>query len=85
MDNVDANPLPGISGRRCKSEESYQDQNIFRPEQSNRAREMGIRFRILFNIVLDGAGDLVGLRLAGRMIGQRECRLIQQLSNVDEA
>lgn len=85
MDNVDTYPLPGISWRRCESKESDQDQNIFGPEQSDWAREMGIRFRILFNIVLDNAGDLIRLRLARRMIGQRECRLIQQFSNLDEA
>jgi hypothetical protein len=66
--NVNMNSLPRVSGRRCESKESYQDENVFRPERGYLVREMGIRCRVLFNIVLDGAGDLIRLPLAGRFI-----------------
>jgi hypothetical protein len=62
------NSLPRVSGRRCESKESYQDENVFRSERGYLVREMGIRCRVLFNIVLDGAGDLIRLPLAGRFI-----------------
>jgi len=61
MDNVDTYSLTRVSRRRGESKESYKNRNVFRPERGNRGREMGIILRILFNIVLDGAGDLIRL------------------------
>ena len=85
MDKVDTYSLTRVSRRRDESKESDQDRNVFRRERGNRGREMRIILRILFNIVLDGAGDLVRLRLTGRMISQRKRRLRQQFNDVDEA
>jgi len=69
--HVETKSLSRVGRRRCESKESYQDENVLRAEPGNRGREMRIRFRILFHIVLNGTRDLIRLRLAGRFINQR--------------